>query len=155
MNGVIASTDLLLNDENSSSLNVEQRELLHIIKNSGQAMLSLINDILDLSKIEAGKFQIDINDFDIRECIETSFDVIGHRAVNKNLQIGYYITENVPHLIQSDSTRVKQILFNLLSNALKFTPKVTKLHCKTINSFSLLYLFVYIVHVIFCRVVLH
>ena len=105
----------------TTSLTSEQRDLIGIIKSSGQAMLILINDILDLSKIEAGKIELEESDVQIRECVESTIDVVAQKALSKGLDVIAQISTRVPWIIRCDATRLKQILFNLLSNAVKFT----------------------------------
>jgi CheY-like chemotaxis protein len=125
MNGVIAGTELMLTNADSYNLSNEQRELLNIVKSSGEAMLTLIADILDLSKIEAGKLELELNFFSILNCVDIACDIVAHRAAQKSVAIIYSIDPSVPLLIHSDQHRLKQILFNLLSNAIKFTPALS------------------------------
>jgi signal transduction histidine kinase/predicted ATPase/CheY-like chemotaxis protein len=119
MNGVIAGTELLF--ELRSNLSAEQKEIISIIKHSSESMLTLLNDILDLSKIEANKLALEDKTFPIRECVESSVDVVASEAFNKSLEIFHITNFNVPHVIHGDSNRIRQILVNLLSNAVKFT----------------------------------
>jgi CheY-like chemotaxis protein len=106
-----------------TELNKEQREYAETIRNSGDALLAIINDILDFSKIEAGKMEVEVQPFDLRECVESALDLTAARAVEKGLDIAYIIEDDVPAGIRSDVTRLRQILINLLSNAVKFTDK--------------------------------
>lgn len=115
MNGVLGGAELLLFDP-TSTLTAEQRDLIGIMKSSGQAMLVLINDILDLSKIEAGKIELEESDVNIRECVASAIDVVAQKALAKGLDIIGRVTSNVPYLIRCDASRLTQILFNLLSN---------------------------------------
>src|ERR1700676_2778235 len=112
MNGVIAGTELLLSNSDSESLTAEQHELLLIVKNSGEAMLNLIADILDLSKIEAGKLELELNSFSILNCVDIACEIVANRALQKSVAIIYNIDPSVPQLIYSDQSRIKQILFN-------------------------------------------
>ena len=117
MNGVIGMTSLLLD----SSLTTPQREFTEIIRQSGDSLLTIINDILDFSKIESGHMELEVEEFSLRDCIEGTLDVLGPRAAEKNLDLLYEITEGTPGYVRGDSTRLRQILMNLLGNALKFT----------------------------------
>jgi CheY-like chemotaxis protein len=110
-------TSLLLDTD----LTFDQREYAETVRRSSDALLSLINDILDFSKIEAGKLDLENQPFDLRECIEGAFDLISTRAVEKGLELAYRIDADVPGRIVGDPTRLRQILLNLLTNAIKFT----------------------------------
>lgn len=120
MNGVVGMTDILLD---MTDLSEEQRSCIEVIRKSGETLLSIINDILDLSKIEAGRIELQEEIFDLRRCIKDSFSVISGRAEIKNLSLTYTLNHDVPDYIYSDPERLKQVLINLLGNAVKFTHK--------------------------------
>lgn len=117
MNGVIGMATLLA----STKLTTEQEEYTETIKNCGDALLTVINDILDFSKIESGNMELDEEDFDLRDCIEGVLDVFAEKASRLNLDLVYQVEHNVPVQIISDSIRLRQILINLVGNAVKFT----------------------------------
>jgi PAS domain S-box-containing protein len=117
MNGVIGMTSLLMD----TPLNREQKEYAEIIRISGESLLALINDILDFSKIESGHMDFESENFSIYECIETTLDLLAPRAVQKGLDLLYEVADGVPDEVRGDITRVRQILVNLVGNALKFT----------------------------------
>ncbi|MEV5027079.1 PAS domain S-box protein [Paenibacillus sp. LPE1-1-1.1] len=118
MNGVIGMTDLLLE---TTDLDEEQRSYVEIIRTSGDTLLGIINDILDLSKIEAGKSELQEKTFELRSCIRDTFAVVSSKAAEKQLKMTYTIDHNVPEFIYADSERLKQVLLNLVGNAVKFT----------------------------------
>ncbi len=117
MNGVIGMTGLLLD----TKLTREQREYTEIIRTSGDALLSIINDILDFSKIEAGKLTLEIIDFDMRAVVEESVDMLVQKAHEKDLELICYVNEGIPTAVHGDPGRLRQIIINLLGNAIKFT----------------------------------
>lgn len=117
MNGVIGMTSLL----QKTHLDAEQSDFVNTIRNSGDTMLALINELLDLSKIEANKIELDAAPFDLTACIEESFDLVSSLIADKDLNIAYFLAPEMPHCWIQDVNRVRQILINLLSNAVKFT----------------------------------
>lgn len=117
LNGIIGVADLL----NGTTLSEEQNNYVKTIRNSGEALLSIINDILDFSKIEAGKLELEETNFSLPELCETIRGIFVAPLRNKNLGFEIQIAEGVPHYIASDSLRLKQILINLIGNAIKFT----------------------------------
>ncbi len=117
MNGVIGMTGLLLGTE----LAADQREYVETIRSSGDSLLAIINDILDFSKIEAGQLDLEEQPFALRECIEDSLDAVATEAGKKNLDLAYMIEDSVPSHVSGDVTRLRQVLVNLLANAVKFT----------------------------------
>ncbi len=119
MNGVIGMTGLLLD----TNLSDEQREYVETIRLSGDHLLVIINDILDFSKIESEKLELEMQPFDLKDCVEDCLDLLASKAGDKGLDLAYLIENNSPQTIYGDVTRLKQIITNLLNNAIKFTEK--------------------------------
>ena len=117
MNGIIGMASLL----QATSLNEEQEDYVDTITVSGEILLTVISDILDFSKIEADKVDLEIREFGLRECIDQIITVTTIQALQKGLQLDFYIEDNIPNVIKTDSVRLQQILLNLLSNAIKFS----------------------------------
>ncbi|MDN3547705.1 hybrid sensor histidine kinase/response regulator [Mucilaginibacter aquaedulcis] len=119
MNGVIGMASLL----GETELSNEQREYTDTIISCGDTLVNVINDILDFSKIESGKMDIEQEDFDLRHCIEEVMDMFAQKASRQDIELVYYIDQSLPQQIVGDSLRLKQVVTNLTSNALKFTQK--------------------------------
>jgi PAS domain S-box-containing protein len=119
MNGVIGMTELLLN----TRLSAEQYDYVKTLKISSEALLSIINDILDFSKIEAGRIDLVNSPFNLRECVEQAIDLLAPNAAEKHLELAYAIAPHVPGWVKGDATRLRQVLVNLLGNAVKFTQR--------------------------------
>ena len=119
MNGVIAMVSLLL----EAPLTAEQRSYLETIHTSSESVLAIVNDILDFSKIKAGKLELDSRPFNLRTCVEDALDLQAARAFGKNLDLAYQMDDEIPVTVEGDSLRLRQVLANLLSDAIKFTEK--------------------------------
>jgi CheY-like chemotaxis protein len=117
MNGVLGMTALLLDTE----LTDEQRDYVEATRSSADALLTIINDILDFSKIESGKLELENHPFELHTCIEEALDLLASKAAEKKLDLGYLVDDSIPKILVSDVTRLRQILVNLIGNAVKFT----------------------------------
>lgn len=119
LNGVIGFTSLL----EDTPLNDEQRDFVRTVRTSGDSLLSIINDVLDFSKIEAQKLDLESRPFLLHLCVEDALSIISPRAFEKGLETAYFISPDVPETILGDVTRLRQIIINLLGNAIKFTER--------------------------------
>ncbi|MFN0075017.1 MAG: PAS domain-containing protein [Prosthecobacter sp.] len=119
MNGIIGMSELLLD----TKLNSTQHEYLEMLKHSADSLLELLNDILDFSKIEAGKMELDCHEFDLNEIVTETVQAMGIRAFQKRLVLLHHISPEIPARLLGDDGRLRQILINLIGNAIKFTHK--------------------------------
>ncbi|MEO6995008.1 MAG: PAS domain S-box protein [Lacunisphaera sp.] len=119
MNAVIGFTSLLLD----THLTVEQRDWLRTVRSSGEALLTIINDILDFSKIESGRLELEQQQVSVRQCIDDVVNLLGEQARRKNLDLRSVVEPRVPSWVTTDGTRLRQVLLNLIGNAIKFTEK--------------------------------
>lgn len=119
MNGIIGMTGLLLDTE----LGEEQKKFATVVRESADALLAIVNDILDISKLEAGKLDIEVIDFDLVSTVENAMDLMAGKAREKGIDLGIYIDPTLQGAYRGDPTRIRQVLLNLLGNAIKFTEK--------------------------------
>lgn len=138
MNGIMGMSDLLL----ETPLDRTQRDYALTIQQSGEVLLTVINDILDLGKIESGKLRFENIDFDVRETIDSTVEMLAERAFRKNIEVAALIDADVPRIVSGDPGRLRQVLTNLLSNAVKFTEQGeisvrVKIEKQTKNNFTL------------------
>ncbi|MBF0476089.1 MAG: PAS domain S-box protein [Deltaproteobacteria bacterium] len=117
LNGIIGGASLLVDTD----LNIQQYNYAVMVKTSAEALLDLINDILDLSKIEAGRMELEKVDFDLQEVLSQVFSIITPKAAGKEVRLDYLINDDVPQFLQGDPVRLRQVLINLVGNAIKFT----------------------------------
>jgi two-component system, sensor histidine kinase and response regulator len=140
MNGIIGMTGLLL----ETPLTSEQRELIGVVRSSGDALLTIINDILDFSKIEASKLAFESIDFKLRDCIEEVGEILGSEAHAKKLELVMDISPDMPAFVRGDPGRLRQVVLNLVKNAIKFTHEgsvVVRVAAKPIDEDHALYRF--------------
>lgn len=119
MNGILGTTSLL----NETSLNNEQKNYVYSLRRSSEALLAIVNDILDISKIEAGKLSLSVAPFDMKTLVEETIDFMAPSAMSKHIELLFHFHHNIPRYVISDPGRVRQILTNLVGNAIKFTEK--------------------------------
>ena len=132
MNGVIGMISLLFDTE----LTDEQREYVEGVRGSADALLTIINDILDFSKIEAGRLELEHHPFELHSCIEEALDLLAVKASEKGLVLVYDVELSIPKILVSDVTRFRQILVNLIGNAVKFTAVgevVVEVKCESVQ----------------------
>jgi signal transduction histidine kinase/CheY-like chemotaxis protein len=119
LNGVLGMTELLI----ESGLTPSQRRLADLARSSGESLLSIVDDILDFSRIEAGRLELEQVSFDLRETVESVIELLGERARAKNLELCVQVAREAPDVVRGDPGRLRQVLINLVGNAVKFTPQ--------------------------------
>lgn len=119
LNGVIGMTSILL----STELQQNQREMLEVVRRSGQHLLAIINDILDFSRMEASRLVVERYPFDPRQCVEDVVEIVAAQAAEKGLEVVYEVDESTPRVLAGDAGRLRQVLLNLVGNAVKFTDR--------------------------------
>ena len=117
MNGVIGMASLLLDTE----LTTEQQSFVETIRTSGNALLVILNDILDLSRIESGKLELSVQPFSVHQCVEKIADLLVAKASEKRIEMAFFVSESLPPVVVGDEYRLRQVLINLVANAIKFT----------------------------------
>ena len=133
MNGVLGMTELLL----TTQMNERQRHMAETVHRSGTALLSIINDILDFSKIEAGKLELERIEFGLRQTIEEAVELLAESAGKKGLELTCFISDEAPNTVIGDPVRLRQVLLNLLGNAVKFTQSgevSLRVHCLSLDT---------------------
>ncbi|OYW70570.1 MAG: hypothetical protein B7Z37_30325 [Verrucomicrobia bacterium 12-59-8] len=119
MNGVLGMTELLLN----TRMTADQRGYLNLVRQSADSLMTVLNDILDFSKIEAGKLDLDKHEFDLRDSIGDTLQTLATRSAEKDIELAYHVKPDVPDCLIGDICRLRQIILNLVGNAIKFTPR--------------------------------
>jgi PAS domain S-box-containing protein len=119
MNGIIGMVSLF----SETKLTEKQEEMLATIKNCGDSLLTIVNDVLDFSKMDSGKFEIDYHRFNLTKCIHSVINIVSHKAKEKKLRIGFGIDNDLPDYLIGDDKRIRQVLINFLSNSIKFTDR--------------------------------
>ena len=118
LNAIIGFSDIL----SSSNMEANDKEKAEIISKSAKALLNIINDILDISKIESGKYEVSKTNFDLKDLLEQIVQLYAVNTKEKNIRFLYTLDESIPNFVFSDETKLKQVLSNIISNAIKFTP---------------------------------